>query len=525
MKNGKHILCKNILLPLSLFALTTAVSAHSVSIDIGCFHQKIVGFGASDCWTTQYVGKYWSDEEKEKAARWLFSTDTDNAGQPQGIGLSIWRFNVGGGTMEQGDSSKLNTDITRRAECFLNADGSYNWDKQSGQQWFLNKAKQYGCREFIAFSNTPPVFYTRNGKGFAPSDGNSNLAPCHYRDFARFLVDVVTHFKSKGIHFDYISPVNEPQWDWSASYQEGCPWQNEEIYRLLCHLDSTLTVRGLNTKLLITEAGSWDNLYRKKQRASNQIEVFFDPNSPLYVGNKKHIPHLIGSHSYWTDESNKKLKEVRDSVRQKADQYGLHVHQTEWSLLSNPPIEGLENFKKASYMDIALFMSKVIYADMVYADAESWSFWTSMDIESWGFKDRYNLIRLEPYGKTIRSIVGGGTVSTVKTLWVLGNYSRFIRPGYTRVGLSGADSLSGVFASAYLSPDKRNLVIVGSNMLNSAEKLDIRINDSTRDIKAKLLNIYITDEGHDLTPEGRICNGNTLNIPPRSVMTAVYRIK
>lgn len=40
-------------------------------------------------------------------AKWLFSGGFDSAGNPVGIGLSAWRFNIGGGTAEQGDSSGI----------------------------------------------------------------------------------------------------------------------------------------------------------------------------------------------------------------------------------------------------------------------------------------------------------------------------------------------------------------------------------------------------------------------------------
>jgi hypothetical protein len=50
--------------------------------------------------------------------------------------------------------------------------------------------------------------------------------------------------------------------------------------------------------------------------------------------------------------------------------------------------EGLPGYEDASYMDIALFMAKVIHADLVYANAASWYFWTAMDMERWCHKNR-----------------------------------------------------------------------------------------------------------------------------------------
>jgi len=51
-----------------------------------------------------------------------------------------------------------------------------------------------------------------------------------------------------------------------------------------------------------------------------------------------------------------------------------------------------------------------------------------------------------------------------KMLWVLGNYSRFVRPGMVRVGLNGADEVNGLLASAYVDDKASRLVIVCANL-------------------------------------------------------------
>jgi len=56
--------------------------------------QTLHGFGASDAWSIQFVGKNWPVEKRNQMADWLFSRDTTEGGAPEGIGLSIWRFNV-----------------------------------------------------------------------------------------------------------------------------------------------------------------------------------------------------------------------------------------------------------------------------------------------------------------------------------------------------------------------------------------------------------------------------------------------
>ena len=79
-----------------------AVAQTEVKIDLTRTYQTIQDFGASDCWTAEYVADYFSMTEKEKAAKLLFSQGFDNNGNPEGIGLSCWRVNIGAGSAEQG---------------------------------------------------------------------------------------------------------------------------------------------------------------------------------------------------------------------------------------------------------------------------------------------------------------------------------------------------------------------------------------------------------------------------------------
>ena len=151
-------------------------------------YQHIDGFGASDAWRAQFVGKNWPLDKRNQIADLLFSQEFDKDGNPKGIGLSVWRFNLSAGTAEQGDDSEIGSreNPWRRGECFLNADGTYDWSKVEGQRWFLEAAKERGVEKLLAFSNAPPVHYTANGKGFAPGGvTHLNLKPGFMDDYAR----------------------------------------------------------------------------------------------------------------------------------------------------------------------------------------------------------------------------------------------------------------------------------------------------------------------------------------------------
>ncbi|MCL2043164.1 MAG: hypothetical protein FWG89_03395 [Treponema sp.] len=497
----------------------------SVTIDVNTRFQTIEGFGASDCWMVNFVGNYWDEPEKETLARRLFSQEINQDGSPEGIGLSMWRFNLGAGTYEQGAESGI-PDIPRRAESFL-ADiytaGTYDWSKQAGQQYFLRKARDYGVEHIVLFSNSPPVAFTVNGRGFADRGGRANLRDDAFNDFAVYLADAAANFRQEGIPVTYISPVNEPQYNWDGNSQEGSPWSNADIARLARELDREIQARALDTKILIPESGSWHALFENNGRTGNQIWAFFDPASPDYVGNLPAMPGMLGAHSLWSHGSDHSLRSTRRFARRLADRYNIELSQTEWSMLQGG--DGLpQDINSAGYFDMALFMGKIIHCDMADAHVTSWSFWTSMDMDRHQYKNRYLLIALDPAdGDLPHPVYHSGTVEARSTLWVLGNYSFFIRPGYTRIALDGADDTGSLMGSAYIAPDHSRIVAVYVNM----DSRDHRVTTTINGLHAqpKTVNMYVSSDGRDLEisgPARSFDQAARLVIPARSVVTVVY---
>jgi hypothetical protein len=69
-----------------------------LQVNLSNTHQTIHSFGASDSWSSKFVGNWTSLSKKNQIADYLFSMDLDSSGNPKGIGLSLWRFNIGAGS-------------------------------------------------------------------------------------------------------------------------------------------------------------------------------------------------------------------------------------------------------------------------------------------------------------------------------------------------------------------------------------------------------------------------------------------
>lgn len=146
-------LVSSLLMPFLAFAAVAQTQQADIVIDPRTTYQTITDFGASDCWTADYIGKYFTESTRSYAARRMFSQKMGADGSPEGIGLSCWRVNIGAGSATQGTGSNIE-DETRRTECFLNADGTYDWTRQAGQQYFMKQALDYGVDHFVLFSNS-----------------------------------------------------------------------------------------------------------------------------------------------------------------------------------------------------------------------------------------------------------------------------------------------------------------------------------------------------------------------------------
>lgn len=490
------------------------------TIDLKRKAQTIENIGASGAWYTEDIGKYWPLEKKERLAELLFSKSFDTSGNPLGIGLSAWRFNIGGGTFEQGDSSGIRNTF-RRVESFLSPDGTYDFTKQQGYVWFTKKAVAYGVKDLIAFSNTPPVQFTKNGLGFkTEKDFITNLRDDQYSAYAGFLATVLKHFDTEGIHFNYISPVNEPQWDWSAKFgqmnQEGSPWHNKDIYKIAVKLDSALTAQQLSTRILVTEAGDLTYLYSRNNHAAKQLQEFYATDSKLYLGNLQHLHKVIEGHSYFTDHGDETIINVRTKLKDTATKYNVPFWQSEYSMLGDGYKEGTS--ERRSAMDCALFLAKMIHLDFTVANATAWHFWNAWEPGRADAETRYNLIALRNIADAAKA-----DYTVTKNLWALGHYSRFVQPGMHRIITERSDKLSvvqqaqDVMLSAFANENTVTIVVI--NYTSSAKNIALNIPGIK---KIKQIKRYCTTAATTADMQAAAIESlSAVALQPRSITTLV----
>lgn len=456
--------------------------AIEVKINLSEKHQIIESFGTSGCWWSQYVGG-WDNEYKDtgrsvrdEIAMLLFDRE-------YGIGLSSYRYNLGAGSADSG-KGKYN-DPHRRAQSFETAPFTYNWNKDANAVWFMRKAVELGVEEIIMFSNSPLERLTMNGTAQVTKGSKENILPENYEDFARYVMDVAEHFVEEGIPVKYISPINEPQWEWTEG-QEGCHYEPAKIPKLyrafLTELNSRPALEGV--ALSGPESGEWKGdatLYTSALLNDSVLGSYFD---------------TIDNHSYWSDTASKvAFKRWID-----ANYPEVKLRMSEWCEMVNG---------SDVTMDSAFELARVLQEDITVLDVVSWQNWVG--VAPGGYRD--GLIYVNE---------GKKTLNPLKRLWGYGNYSKFIRPGYQRVEV--ADSTLKEFKPVAFTgtndEGKKELVLVVINESDANKKLLLDIQGA---VEYTDISVYETSESSNLD---RITNekygvGDAVEVGKQSITTII----
>jgi O-glycosyl hydrolase len=500
-------------------------------------NQKIHHFGASDAWSVETLG-LWPSAKRDSLAKVLFSEKFDSNGNPEGAGLSNWRFRIGDGSREQSPLGLNPGNWFKTTQCFLNPNGTYNWNKQAGSQWFLKKAKEYGVQHFTAWTDSPPYFMTKSGYVHRITNETSgyNLTPGNYSTYATFLANVANHFEGEGIHFDVISPVNEPQWSWDYAVgqggQPGTYCSNTELSNLVKSIDTVFKAQSVKSKILITEAGDLSYLYTTKSSSTdNQIYNFWSPSSSLYIGNLVSLSNYVAGHGYDTETTVQNTITSRQNLNSKLilTNPNLQYWQTEYSLLSSGYLEK----PNMTPMDYSLFIARIIHYDLTLGNCTGWDWWTTFS-RPWSEDHKYRFALINWYPNINDTTCNDGTFEVTKNLWVLSNFSHFIRQGYQRISVLRSDVLTPLqssdkqLISAYVNPTSDTVVFVVINYADFSQQ--IKLNLKNLPYKDSIVNFktYVTSVSDNLKAYPDIDMTNdalSATVKARSVSTFVGSIK
>ena len=509
---------------------TATTTTLNVNLDMNL--QTMESFGASDAWQCNFIGKNWPSDKRNKIADLLFSNELDAEGNPKGIGLSLWRFNLGAGSTEQGNASDIG-DEWRRTECFTTDGVSYDMTKQAGQVWFMKAAKERGVAKLLAFTNSAPVYLTQNGKAHASIKEFYNLKEGKMPELADFWATSLDKLKTEhGLTIDYVSPFNEPQYNWDGSAQEGSPATNANIYSFVNVLSPKLQAKGLEAKIVVGEAGAYEPLYKTVsgiESRSNQIDYFFGTNSAKNIAGLSNVKKTISAHSYWQAWPLNEMISSRQSAASRVQSIGgLSLWSSEYCVLESPgtsELPGGAGPGRDLGIQLALWTARIVSTDIAIGGVTSWQWWTA--ISRGDYKD--GLIHVDDGASNGAGnsdyCKNDGFIRDSKTLWALGNFSFFVKPGMVRVlipELDNAAATTDVMLTAYKDTATKKLVIVAVNISKSAKTYKLNLSGGA--LTDNKFIPYTTSETLSLK-KGTAVDATNFEIPAKSIVTYVGTYK
>lgn len=532
--NGDGVInAKDYVLMMRLFKAPN-VENKQTTIDLASTHQTIEGFGASACWWSQTVGNW---ETADEILGLLYDP-------VDGIGLNVYRYNLGAGSRDIDD--KTMTVENNRTNCFLQADGTYNWNNDSGAMRALELARKHNKDlKVTLFANSPPVYMTKNGKAYCDpivnDDRSPNLPKNKYSDFADYMIKCAEHFISEGYNVTDLSPINEPEFSWDGSNQEGCRWSETEALDFYNnYLIPKLKKKDLNVGVSVWESGSmrswdhWDNFLNNLFSSKGREYLGSLKWSPDYKSKNQNIREYVDTvdvHSYWADTEAR--RNVANDLRQshinrkiRCSEYCQMYNDYNSGVVSHSALSGPTN---GMDIDYGLAMADIIYQELTILDAVEWDWWTAC------------ARGIYPDG-LVYVYDGDHGYQTAKRLWCLGNYSKFIKEGAVRVDVSTGDkfgkNLKTKEENIYTWTDEYGNVVTDKNnyMEQSAYKnpdgsvavVYINHSDTTEFTKFdsnqfKSFSTYVTDTNRDLENVQNDSTSSVVYIPARSVTTVVLR--
>jgi glucuronoarabinoxylan endo-1,4-beta-xylanase len=161
---------------------------------------------------------------------------------------------------------------------------------------------------------------------------------------------------------------------------------------------------------------------------------------------------ILGVHQYDSQIAYAWPADVNNGVRNK------EVWQTEMSGVRHWPEEG-----PSTHIDNGVAVAGWIHSAMTVGEASAWLYWW---YEAYYENDNEGLARIQ------------GSSTIAKRYYTMGNYSKFVRPGYSAVVVAGNND-ANVLLSAYKSEDSATVVIVAINKGTAAATADIGFGGGT----------------------------------------------
>jgi O-glycosyl hydrolase len=347
----------------------------------------------------------------------------------------------------------------------------------SPPRWMKDNGLTYGGRCSNTGAACTVDWQCGAGKTCLPASLNSS----HYQEFANFLAHYAGPYAaSKGVNIYAISMANEPESGIHATPDltdtwDSCQWTSGQIADFLSNsLRPTFEAQHVPTKIIVPESATWE------------------PSEPLMratyaTPRARDFVDIVAGHSYGGT-----LTQPLATARA--------LNKSVW-MTETSAIHGVWT------MDSAVAWAKDIHDSLTGAQVNAWLWFILFA----GGADQEG-----------SGLIGGlpnGGFKASPSFYALGNFSKFVRPGYTRIGASATTSplAEPLDVSAYRAGETYVVVAINSN--NEEMNVELGFPSNVQ----HLVTAYLTGAGHLLEVQPYTFRGHTTRVPGKSIVTYVAR--
>jgi glucuronoarabinoxylan endo-1,4-beta-xylanase len=242
-------------------------------------------------------------------------------------------------------------------------------------------------------------------------------------------------------------------------------------------------LKAVNVKLIAPEPSEWIHLWSNASATGSTVSGHPNSSDPLKCGCFSNTPTTMGCASTCTQGNGYDYGHwlAKDSAAWSAiDIIGTHEYDTQKAEPWPSDVDGGKPSKEVWETEVSgvrywpeegpssdikngLAVAGWVHSALTVGQASAWLYWW---YQASGSNDNEGLVLQ-------------GSTALTKRCYTIGNYSKFVRPGYKRVDVSGAMPM-GVLVSAYVNPTDGTVVVVAINNGSADATVPISITGGTK---------------------------------------------
>jgi glucuronoarabinoxylan endo-1,4-beta-xylanase len=262
-----------------------------------------------------------------------------------------------------------------------------------------------------------------------------HLLTADYASWASTLAGFVATVRSQtGVQLYGISAQNEPE---NAVPYLSCVYTGAQMVAFVKVLGPMLHALNPPVKLLAPEPAAWSDLWTDGQQYG--AAILADPVATTDVD-------ILATHDYYATDPSKAFHPVAPPSG-----VAMPIWETEVSGVALTSQAG-----PSSDISNGVAVAQWIYSALVTGGASAWHYWWLVSQND----DNEGLL-----------LADGGQTKRLRTV---GNFSKFVRPGYRRVDVRGVVP-PGVQVVAFANPGDGTVVVVAINTNSTATPLPLAI--------------------------------------------------